>query len=266
MRRNGNESWVDLPTLRRPGTPWTFVALALFVLVGLALGQASLAAVGAEPTKSPTAAPSAAPVATASHLTSGGAMLAGTSSVNTALISPDPTQTVLVYVSTLTGDGSAPLPTLTGGRVTWAPLLSITKTKADGSPGPRRLTLFARTGVTDGPLTVSVPAMTKQYVSWSIAQARGSVAQVGSTGTALAGPPATVTLPNAPIGTAIAGFLIGSGSTMSGGSSAVKLGQGNTPAFSSSTSTYASAERTIQVTWTPDGPGHYLGVIVEMKV
>ena len=247
MRRT--ESWNGLCSLTRSRTPWTLAALSVFVLVGLALGQASLTAVGAEPTKSPTPAtsltpsPSPAPVVTASHLTSDGAVLAGTSSVNTASISPNPTQTVLVYVSTLTGDGSAPLPTLTGGRVTWAPLLSVAKTKADGSPGPRRLTLFAGTGVAAGPLTVSVPPMTKQYVSWSITQARGSVAQVGSTGTALAGPPATVALPNAPTGSAIAGLLIGSGSTMSGVSGAAKLGQGNTPAFPSSTSTYASAAR-----------------------
>jgi hypothetical protein len=243
----------------------------VFVLVALALGQTSLTAAGAEPTKSPTAAPSPTPspspvaLATASHLTSGGAMLAGSSSVNTALISPDPAQTVLVYVSTLIGDGSAPLPTLTGGRVTWAPLLSVTKTKADGRPGPRRLTLFSRTGVAPGALTITVPPVTKQYVSWSIAQARGSVAQVGSTGTALAGPLATVTLPNGPTGTVVAGFLIGSGSTMSGVSGAAKLGQGNTASFPSSTSTYASAARTVEVTWTPDGPGHYLGAIVEMK-
>ncbi len=193
-------------------------------------------------------------------------MLSGTSSVNTAFISPDPTQTVLVYVTTLIGSEPAPIPTLTGGRVTWVPMLSVVKTTADGSPGPRRLTLFAGTGVAAGPFTFTVPPVTRQYVSWSIVQARGSVAQVGSTGTALAGPPATVTLPNAPTGTAIAGFLIGSGSTISGESGATKLGQGNTPAFPSSTSTYVSAARTIQVTWTPDGPGHYLGVIVEMKV
>ena len=88
---------------------------------------------------------------------------------------------------------------------------------------------------------------------------------MGSTGEPLAGPPAQVSLPGPPTGTVVAFFLVGTGATINAVAPATKLGQGNTPAFPSSTSTQVSASQTVQLNWTPDGPGHYLGLIVEMS-
>ena len=88
---------------------------------------------------------------------------------------------------------------------------------------------------------------------------------MGSTGEPLAGPPAQVSLPNPPTGTVVAFFLVGTGSTIKAVAPATKLGQGDTPSFPSSTSTEVSTAQTVQLTWTPDGPGHYLSIIVEMS-
>jgi hypothetical protein len=63
----------------------------------------------------------------------------------------------------------------------------------------------------------------------------------------------------------VAFFLVGTGSTINAVAPARKLGQGDTPTFPSSTSTQVSAAQTVQLTWRPDGPGHYLGLIVEMS-
>jgi hypothetical protein len=84
-------------------------------------------------------------------------------------------------------------------------------------------------------------------------------------GMPLAGPPAQVSLPDPPTGAVVAFFLVGTSSTIDAVAPATKLGQGDTPAFPSSTSTQVSAEQTVQLRWTPDGPGHYLGLIVEMS-
>ncbi len=89
---------------------------------------------------------------------------------------------------------------------------------------------------------------------------------MGTTGTPLAGPPAQVSLPNPPTGTVVAFFLVGTGSDINAVAPATKLGQGDTPSFPSSTSTEVSAAQTIQLTWTPDGPGHYLSIVVEMSI
>jgi hypothetical protein len=191
-------------------------------------------------------------------------MLVGTGSVTTAPITPDPTSTVLVGVSTLTGEAPAPVPSLTGGGVRWTPLTSVTEVR-NGVSGPRLLTLFASEGVSSGPLTIGVPPQDRQNVSWSVVQASGRVVQTGSTGEPLAGPPAQVSLPAAPSGTVVAFFLVGTGSTINAVAPARKLGQGDTPTFPSSTSTQVSAAQTVQLTWRPDGPGHYLGLIVEMS-
>ena len=89
---------------------------------------------------------------------------------------------------------------------------------------------------------------------------------MGSTSEPLAGPPAEVSLPNPPTGTVVAFFLVGTGSTIKAVAPATKLGQGDTPSFPSSTSSEVSTAQTVQLTWTPDGPGHYLSIIVEMSV
>jgi len=215
------------------------------------------------PTPTPTRVPNTPP-AGAAHLTSGGTRLVGIGTVQTASIRPGRANTVLVGITTLAGSGSAPAPSLTGGGVRWTRLDSVTEVR-NGAGGPRLLTLFASTGVGSGPLTISVPPLRKQELSWSVVQAKGRVVQMGSTGEPLAGPPAQVSLPGPPTGTVVAFFLVGTGATINAVAPATKLGQGNTPAFPSSTSTQVSASQTVQLNWTPDGPGHYLGLIVEMS-
>jgi hypothetical protein len=200
----------------------------------------------------------------AEHLTSAGAMLMATGMVQTAPISPDPRKTVLVGISTLTGPPPAPVPALTGGGVRWTQLSSATEIR-DGVAAPRRLTLFAGSGVEAGPLTISVPPQDRQNVSWSVVEATGDVVQIGSTPVPLAGPPAELSLPSSPTGTVVAFFLIGTASAIRAVAPAEKLGQGDTPTFPSSTSTEVSTEGTVKLRWTPDGPGHYLGIIVEMS-
>lgn len=218
----------------------------------------------ATPTPTPTTVPDTAP-AGAAHLTSGGTRLVGIGTVQTAPITPSRQNPVLVGISTLAGSGSAPVPSLTGGGVRWTQLASVTEVR-NGMGGPRLLTLFASAGVGSGPLTISVPPQPKQELSWSVVQAKGRVVQMGSTGMPLAGPPAEVSVPDPPTGTVVAFFLVGTSSTINAVAPATKLGQGDTPAFPSSTSTQVSAAQTVQLRWTPDGPGHYLGLIVEMSV
>lgn len=222
------------------------------------------------PTEASTPTDTAAPTPTtipkgATHLTSGGTRLVGIGTVQTAPITPGRATQVLVGVSTLAGSGPAPVPSLTGGGVRWTQLASVTEVR-DGVAGPRLLTLFASAGVGSGPLTISVPPQPKQELSWSVVQAKGDVVQKGSTGKPLAGPPAQVSLPQPPTGTVVAFFLVGTSSTINAVAPAKKLGQGDTPAFRSSTSTEVSTSQTVQLMWTPDGPGHYLGLIVEMSV
>jgi hypothetical protein len=98
-----------------------------------------------------------------------------------------------------------------------------------------------------------------------VVQAKGSVVQMGTTRMPLAGPPAQVSLPDPPTGTVVAFFLVGTSSTINAVAPAAKLGQGDTPSFPSSTSTEVSSAQMVQLTWTPDGPGHYLSIIVEMS-
>ena len=247
------------------------------VLAGLAALGLLAACSAPTPTTSPTPATSVAPTHTtsptvpspapagAAHLTSDGARLVGTGTIQTAPITPRRKTTVLVGVSTLTaGSLPAPVPSLTGGGVRWTQLGSVTKVE-NGVGSSRRLTVFASAEVGSGPLTISVPAQRKQDVSWSVVESMGTVAQMGSTDTALAGPPAQVSLPRPPTGTVVAFFLVGTGSSINAEAPATKLGQGDTPAFPSSTSTQVSGAQTVQLTWTPDGPGHYLGLIVEMS-
>ena len=188
----------------------------------------------------------------------------GVGTVQTAPITPRRSTTVLVGVTTLAGSGSAPVPSLTGGGVRWTQLDSASEVR-NGAVGPRLLTVFAAAGVGSGPLTISVTPQPKQELSWSVVQAKGSVVQMGSTGVPLAGPPAQVSLPDPPTGTVVAFFLVGTGSTINAVAPAKKLGQGDTPSFPSSTSTEVSAAQTVELTWTPDGPGHYLSIIVEMS-
>ena len=215
------------------------------------------------PATTPSTAPGTAP-AGATHLTSGGTRLVGVGTVQTGPITPRRSATVLVGVTTLAGSGSAPVPSLTGGGVRWTQLSSATEVR-NGAGGPRLLTVFTAEGVGSGPLTISVAPQPKQELSWSVVQAKGSVVQMGSTGEPLAGPPAQVSLPDRPTGTVVAFFLVGTGSTISAVAPAKKLGQGDTPSFPSSTSTEVSAMQTVELTWTPDGPGHYLSIIVEMS-
>ena len=225
------------------------------------------------PTNTPTPTNSAAPTPStapgtaggAAHLTSGGTRLVGTGTVQTAPIRPGRTQTVLVGITTLAGSGSAPVPSLTGGGVRWTRLDFVTEIR-NGAVGPRLLTLYASSGVGSGPLTISVPPLRKQELSWSVVQAKGSVVQMGTTGEPLAGPPAQVSLPNPPTGTVVSFFLVGTSSTIKAVAPATKLGQGDTPSFPSSTSTEVSDAQAVQLMWTVDGPGHYLGLIVEMSV
>ena len=133
--------------------------------------------------------------------------------VQSAPLDPDRATTVLVAVGTLTGPPPAPIPVLRGGGVRWTQLASVTKVQG-GVAAPRRLTLFASTGVGSGPLTISVPPQAKQDMSWSVVEANGRIVQLGSTGTAFAGPPAQVSLPEQPTGTVVAFFLVGTGSTI----------------------------------------------------
>ena len=216
------------------------------------------------PTTTPSTVPGT-PTAGVTHLTSGGTRLAGTGTVQTAPITPGRTNAVLVGISTLAGSGPAPVPSLTGGGVRWTPLDSVSKVE-NGVAGPRLLTLFMSKGVGSGPLTISLPPQPKQELSWSVVQAKGSVVQMGTTDMPLAGPPAQVSLPGPPTGTVVAFFLVGTSSTINAVAPATKLGQGDTPSFPSSTSTEVSGAQTVQLTWTPDGPGHYLSIIVEMSV
>ena len=216
------------------------------------------------PTSTPATSPNTPP-AGATHLTSGGTRLVGIGTVQTAPIRPGRTNSVLVGITTLAGSGPAPVPSLTGGGVRWTQLDSVTEVR-DGLAGPRLLTLFASTGVGPGPLTISVAPQPKQELSWSVVQAKGSVVQMGTTGLPLAGPPAQVSLPDPPTGTVLGFFLIGTGSTINAVAPATKLGQGDTPSFPNSTSTQVTAAQTVQLRWTPDGPGHYLALIVEMSV
>jgi hypothetical protein len=248
--------------------------VARLAILGLLAGcTAPTPTKGFTPTETPTPTDTPAPSPTtvpgaprgAAHLTSGGTRLVGIGTVQTAPITPRRSTTVLVGVTTLAGSGSAPVPSLTGGGVRWTQLASATEVR-NGIGGPRLLTLFGAAGVDPGPLTISVAPQPKQELSWSAVQAKGSVVQIGSTGMPLAGPPAQVSLPNPPTGTVIAFFLVGTGSTINAVAPATKLGQGDTPSFPSSTSTQVSAAQTVQLRWTPDGPGHYLGVIVEMSV
>jgi hypothetical protein len=169
-----------------------------------------------------------------------------------------------VGISTLADSGIAPTPSLTGGGVRWTQLSSVTEVR-NGVGGPRLLTLYASPGVNSGPLTISLPPQPKQELSWSVVQAKGSVVQMGSTGMPLAGPPAQVPLPDPPTGTAVAFFLVGT-SSPAPWRPAEKLGQGDASSFPSSTSTEVSAAQTVQLRWMPDGPGHYLRLIVEMSV
>jgi hypothetical protein len=172
--------------------------------------------------------------------------------------------TVLIGISTITGDTPAPIPKVTGGGVRWTRLTSIAEVR-NGVGSPRRLSLFASSGAGSGPVTISVPPLHKQQVSWSVVQAAGRFARLSSTGEPLAGPPASVALPApTPTGTVVAVFLVGTAATINAVSPAGKLGQGNTPTFSSSTSTFDTTGAAVEVRWTPDGPGHYLGIIVEM--
>ena len=217
----------------------------------------------AGPIPTPTSVPGIAP-AGAAHLTSGGTRLVGIGTAQTAPITPRRSTTVLVGITTLAGSGSAPAPSLNGGGVRWTQLASATEVR-NGASGPRLLTVFAAAGVGSGPLTISVPPQKKQELSWSAVQAKGSVVQMGSTEVPLAGPPAQVSLPDPPTGTVVAFFLVGTGSTINAVAPATKLGQGDTPSFPSSTSSEVSAAQTVQLMWTPDGPGHYLGLIVEMS-
>jgi hypothetical protein len=191
-------------------------------------------------------------------------MLVDTGAVQTASIKPGRGKTVLVGISTITGQVAAPIPELSGGGVRWTRLDSFAETRG-GVRGPRRLSLFAASGVGPGPLTISVPPQHKQYVSWSVVQASGQVVQIGSTGEPLAGPPAEVSLETPPAATVVAFFLVGTSATIDAVAPAEKLGQGSTRGFFSSTSSYASTQQSVQSTWSPDGPGHYLASIVEMS-
>jgi hypothetical protein len=189
----------------------------------------------------------------------------GNGTVQTAPIKPGRTNSVLVGISTLTSSAPAPVPSLSGGGVRWTQLASVTEVR-NGVGGPRLLTLFASAGVGSGPLTISVPPQPKQDVSWSVVQAKGRVVQMGTTGLPLAGPPAQVALPDPPTGTVVAFFLVGTSATINAVAPAKELGQGDTGVFPSSTSTQVSAAQTVELRWTPDGPGHYLALIVEMSV
>jgi hypothetical protein len=193
------------------------------------------------------------------HLTSSGVQVIDASRVATAIVRPDPAQTVLAYIGTFSSGGAAaPIPKLSGGGVTWTRVGMV----PSAPDAPRRLTLFSAKGVAPGALTISFPVVSRVWVGWSIVQAPGAVRQVGTA--YAAGPPASVAVPSAPRGVVIAGFMVGTNSIVQALVPATKLGEGHTPSLATSTSTDSSRAATVSSTWVDDGPGHFGGIAVEM--
>lgn len=188
-------------------------------------------------------------------LTSGGfdATITPTSppmtSIRTAAIAPGPKKRVLVFITIGIGRPvQVATPTLSGGRVTWRLVSSVTR----GNHLSRLEVLYTAVGVHRGHLRISFPRM-EGWLAWSIDQTAGRIVQVG---TAISKDVATggrvtslaVQLPSAPEGVVVAGFASGQTGDLSATSPAVTLGNGHSSYLS--TESQFARSRTQSASWS----------------
>src|SRR2546426_3459325 len=94
----------------------------------------------------------------------------------TSAIKPDRSKRVLVFVTIGSGGTEqVTAPTLSGGRVTWRRVTTVTR----GNHLSRLEVLYAATAVKRGRLRFTFPSM-KGWLSWSVVQAPGRLVQTGT--------------------------------------------------------------------------------------
>jgi hypothetical protein len=183
-----------------------------------------------------------------------------TGTVTTASITPDPAQTVVIFVAIATSNGSpSPIPKVAGGQAIWNRIV----TAAPGPGSPRQISAFAATRVSPGPLRISYPPAMRMDVLWSIVQSPGAVAQFGTASSMVFTQTGTIALPAQPQGRVVAGFLIGTITSVEPVSPAVKLGQANRPGLGASISSHRSTAQQVRVNWSSNA--HWVGIALELR-
>jgi hypothetical protein len=188
----------------------------------------------------------------------------GTSTMTavSATIRPDRSKRVLVFVTVGSGGGRrVTAPALSGGRVTWRRVASVTR----GNHLSRLEVLFAATGVKRGRLRFTFPTM-KGWLAWSVVQARGHIVHVG---TSISKSPSTggrvtslsVSLPARPAGLAIAGFTSGQTGDMLAVSPAATLSNGHSSYLT--TESQFTRARSQSASWTQQA--HAMAIVVELR-
>jgi hypothetical protein len=185
-----------------------------------------------------------------------------TMSALTGAISPDPTKRVLVFVTIGSGaEIQVTAPALSGGRVTWRVVTSVTR----GNHLGRLEVLYSATGVQPGQLRFTFPSM-KGWLAWSVVQAPGNIVQTGtaisenrSTGGRVAS--LTASLPSRPAGVVIAGFTSGQTGDMLAVSPAVTLVNGHS-SYITSQSQFARSQSQ-SASWAL--LAHAMAIVAELR-
>jgi hypothetical protein len=195
-----------------------------------------------------------------SHLSSGSILALNTGTVTTASITPDPAQTVVIFVGIATSNGSpSPVPSVNGGEAVWTRIV----TASPGTGSPRQISAFAATRVRPGPLRISYPPAARMDVLWSIVQSPGAVAQFGTNSSMVFTQNGAISLPSPPQGRVVAGSLIGTITSVEPVSPAVKLAQANRPGLGASISSHRSFAQQVRVTWSSNA--HWVGIALELR-
>ena len=240
---------------RRPRRGRRSAAVLSIAFLALSLVQpfAALAVTTPPPTTSP-------PTTSPTHLASGSLLAQNTGTVTTSSISPDPAQTVVVFVALATFNGSpSPVPAVAGGEAAWTRVA----TAGPGQGSPRQISAFVATRVRPGPLRISFPPAMRMDVLWSINQSPGAGAQLGTASSMVFTQTGAINLPSPPRGHTVAGFLIGTITSVGPASPAMKLGQANRPGLGASISSFRSTAQQVRVHWS--SAAHWVGIAVELR-
>ena len=180
----------------------------------------------------------------------------------TSAIKPDRSKRVLVFVTIGSGGTEqVTAPTLSGGRVTWRRVTTVTR----GNHLSRLEVLYAATAVKRGRLRFTFPSM-KGWLSWSVVQAPGRLVQ---TGTSISQSPLTggrvtslsVSLPARPTGVVIAGFTSGQTGDMLAVSPAATLANGHSSYLT--TESQFARTRSQSASWTH--LAHAMAIVTELR-
>jgi hypothetical protein len=179
--------------------------------------------------------------------------------VDTALVAPGPSSTVVVYILVLTGDDSpAVVEGVSGGGVRWREIGSVSRAPA----APRRLAVFSATEVRGGPLTISFPRASSTGVLWAVVELTGPIGSI----TPFAWPELRSSAAASSEGSLpvpiLVGFGVGTATHVSAVPPARNLAQATLVGFSASLAVHWSRSSRVSATWTD--PAHAIAIAVPL--